>query len=115
MEVQSNGITQAAAEYIPSQEKFLTPSHVISQGFGNFLSDKEVTRRHSISLIDRTPPPNSLAADILGRSTSVAAAKSLLSQLSDMQESLSEFNSCLSSSSSDESGEDLKNNTRVSP
>ena len=69
-------------------------------------------------MIDRTPPPKSLAAEILGRSTSLAAAKSLLTEIADLQDSLSEFNSCkssssCSSSSSDEGGDDLKDNSKV--
>ena len=87
-------------------------------GLDNFSSDQETVRRFSLSLLDRTPPPNSLAADILGSSNlNLGAAKSLLSKISDMQETLSDFNSCAesfqdSSSSSDES-EPLKQITNI--
>ena len=62
--------------------------------FDSFPSDREVIRRHSLSLVDRTPPDNSLAAYILGKSHGFASARSLLSQIADIQESLSDFNSC---------------------
>ena len=83
-----------------------------------FPSDKEVIRRHSISLIDRTLPPNSIAADILGKHSSLTAAKTLLAQITDMKESLSDFNSCVesptgTSCSSDECEEDLRNKNVV--
>ena len=100
------------------QERFQSSSQVMTTGFNGFLSNQEVTRRHSISLIDRTPPPRSLAAEILGGSTSLAATKSLLTQIHDLQDSLSDFNSCkespsCSSSSSDEGGGDLKDSSKV--
>ena len=100
------------------QERFQSSSQAAATGFNGFLSNHEVTRRHSISLVDRSPPPRSLAAEILGRSTSLETAKSLLTQIADLQDSLSEFNSCKesassSSSSSDEGGEDLKDNSKV--
>ena len=68
-------------------------------------------------MIDRTPPPNSIAADILGKHSSLTAAKTLLAQITDMKESLSDFNSCVesppgTSCSSDESEEDLRNKVK---
>ena len=87
--------------------------HRVFTGFESFPSDKEVIRRHSISLTDRTPPPNSIAADILGKHSTLTAAKTILAQIADMKESLSDFNSCVesppgSSSSSDDNDDDLK-------
>ena len=85
----------------------------------NFPSDKDVVRRHSLSLLDRTPPPKSLAADILGTSFSLGAAKSFLTQIADIQDSLSEFNSCnesfheSSNESSDDNEAELEIDTRI--
>ena len=112
-ELMSSDIVPATGENSQHQERFQS-----QVDFRGFLSNQEVTRRHSISLIDRTPPPKSLAAEILGRSTSLTAAKSLLTEIADLQDSLSEFNSCkssssCSSSSSDEGGDDLKDNSKV--
>ena len=95
------------------QEKFNFLLQPTFTGLGRFPSDREVVRRHSISIIDRSPPPNSLAADILERSQNVA--KSLFNQLADMQESLSDFNSCAEFSaesvcSSDDCDDSLKKN-----
>ena len=78
-----------------------------------FCSKEDLVRRHSISLIDRTPPPNSLSADILGFNPPMlsAKAKELFSSISEIHDSLSDFNSCLDSSgasSSSEQAEDLK-------
>ena len=78
-----------------------------------FCSREELVRRHSISLVDRSPPPNSLSADILGLKPPIltAKAKGLLSSLSEIHDSLSDFNSCLESSGSCSSSEqevDLK-------
>ena len=85
---------------------------------GKFPSDKEVIRRHSISLTDRTPPPNSIAAEIIGKPSSLTAAKSLLAQIADLKESLSDFNSCAeslpeSSTTSDDTSDDLEEKTEV--
>ena len=74
--------------------------------------DPEFVRRHSISLTDRTPPGNSLAADILGKN--VLGKMSLMSSIKDLQDVLSDFNSCnstLYSSSSESESPDLKNKT----
>ena len=82
--------------------------------FFNLPSNNDVARRYSLSL-DRSPPPNSLAADILGKSQnfSLGAAQSLLSQIADMKDSLSDFNSCAeefsdSSSNSNDCDRDLE-------
>ena len=72
------------------------------------LANNELVRRHSRSL--RSPPPGSLAADILQASSSVTPhfdkAKSLLVNLKEMTNRLSEFESCRSSGSSSSSSED---------
>ena len=69
------------------------------------LADIDLVRRNSLSL--RSPPPESLAAEILLSSITVtphfARAKSLLSEVKDMAARLSEFESCNSSSSDNES------------
>ena len=75
----------------------------------DFPSNSALVRRHSLSLMDRTPPPNSIAADILGSNLSFQAAKALWTKIAEVQDSLSDFKSCVSSgSSSDESADDLK-------
>ena len=62
-----------------------------------------VVRRHSVSLTNRTPPRHSLAADILGSRPKLGITSTLMSSIADLQDQLSEFNSCQSSpSSSDE-------------
>ena len=79
-------------------------------------TDDHFVRRHSISLSGRTPPRNSIAADILAKpSHNLNSNKSLLTSIKDLQEALSDFNSCNStldsSASSDCTSEthDLKN------
>ena len=73
---------------------------------------EQFVRRHSLSLTKRTPPRNSLAADILGtpqlqQQSNQLASKSLMNSIKDIQEVLSDFKSC-NSSSSDEALENLK-------
>ena len=84
-------------------------------------TDDNFVRRHSISLSGRTPPRNSIAAEILANpSQHLISNKSLLTSIKDMKEALSDFNSCNStldsSSSSDCASEthDLKNSNSVS-
>ena len=61
-----------------------------------------VVRRHSLSLYDRTPPRDSLAAEILGSQTpSLLRTESILNEMRTVSEHLSDFGSCLSMSSSD--------------
>ena len=78
-------------------------------------SNEVVVRRHSISLLNRTPPKNSLAADILERSLSKSASKqtsAIWNSIKDIKEALSDVdtqcfntaNSTLSISSSEEDG-----------
>ena len=57
-------------------------------------------RRHSLSL--RTPPPGSLAAEILDHQTNSATphftvAKTLLNNLTELTSKISDFESCVSS------------------
>ena len=86
----------------------------------NEETDEKVVRRHSLSLMRRTPPKDSLAAEILGTNNFQAKnkethmSKSIMDSIRDMQEVLSDFNSCQSTlddstSSSNESSDDLKN------
>ena len=68
-----------------------------------FDSRETLVRRHSISTIDRTPPPKSLAADLLGLglpSATLMSTRSIFSNISQIQDSLSDFNSCLESEES---------------
>ena len=91
-------------------------------GFDEFPSSSQLVRRYSLSLLDRSPPENSLASDILGKSPSLtaAASKSCMARIKNLQDSLSDFNSGVespggvsiesSSSSDDESENTLKEN-----
>ena len=68
-------------------------------------TEEKLVRRNSLSC--RTPPPGSIAAEILGSPSfpirgTLDKTKSLLSDLRQMSEQLSEFGSCVSSSSSSE-------------
>ena len=69
-------------------------------------------------MTDRTPPSNSIAAEIIGKPSSLTAAKTLLAQIADLKESLSDFNSCAeslpeSSTTSDDTSDDLEEKTEV--
>ena len=74
--------------------------------FPRFSSREDLVRRHSLSSMNRSPPPDSLIADILCLNrpslTLKESSRSIMSNISQIQESLSDFNSCLESSSSDE-------------
>ena len=65
------------------------------------LNNEDLARRFSISL--RSPPSGSLAAEIIQSSTSTTPmfgrAESLISELKEMTSKLSDFESCISSSS----------------
>ena len=65
------------------------------------LENEDLARRFSLSL--RSPPEGSLAAEIIQASTSAtprfARAESLISELKEMTSKLSDFESCISSSS----------------
>ena len=73
---------------------------------------EDLARRHSLSLLNRTPPKGSLAEDLLGlpkyRNRNLS---SLSDNIKDLAETLSDFNSCLSSSPSEAS--DGENKKRV--
>ena len=58
---------------------------------------EDLARRRSLSLLNRTPPPGSLAADLLG-SNLPRMSESIMSSIRDIKESLSDFNSCISDS-----------------
>ena len=68
----------------------------------DFSSGSELVRRYSLSLKDR-PPACSLAADIL------STRQSLLSEMRELTDQLSEFGSCVSDISGDEVDGDEKN------
>lgn len=98
------------SEYFVAQDPFQFTTQPGFLSNDDFSSRAQLVRRHSISLIDRSPPNNSLAADILGMQSSLARApsKTLLSSITNLTETLSEFNSCAESfgESSSSSGED---------
>ena len=66
-------------------------------------ADEEFVRRHSLSL--RTPPPGSLAKEILS-SSNFTKTKNLLNEMKLVSDALSDFNSCMSSLSASSAGED---------
>ena len=83
---------------------------------GDIASTCQLVRRHSLSVIDRSPPKDSLAAELLAsRNLTRITSKSIMADIADIQGSLSEFNSCIesdeesSSTSENEVNKDLKN------
>jgi hypothetical protein len=69
-------------------------------------STSTLIRRHSISLLERTPPMGSLAAELLVTTTprhDLSRTNSMINELRSMAENLSDFGSCLSDSSGDDS------------
>jgi hypothetical protein len=77
-----------------------------------FPSNEYVARGHSLSVIDRTPPGGSIAAEILQPGTlrpEFLRTKSVLNELKDLTERLSDFGSCVSSSSDDSEQENIEN------
>ena len=76
----------------------------------DFPSRDQVIRRHSLSLHDRSPPPHSLASELLVRSPSRATNQTIMDRIQNLRDSLSDFNSCLeySGDSSDEAESNLK-------
>ena len=122
-----NPDTNSGANLDPATESvegvdnsFIVPriiSPLASPTWPTFEADA-LARRHSLSLLNRTPPRDSLAAELLGNNIarrhsvssprdSLAAdllgnnipsiAKSVMSSIKDITESLSDFNSCMSS------------------
>ena len=57
---------------------------------------RDLARRHSLSLLDRTPPRNSLAEELLNFDKLRANTSNLMTNIKGITESLSDFNSCLS-------------------
>ena len=73
------------------------------------LEPGDLARRHSLSLLNRTPPPGSLSAELLsipGPLTKKASTNQVtLAAVKDIMESLSDFNSCRSYPSSSDSSD----------
>ena len=64
----------------------------------SFLSAPQLVRRHSLSILDRSPPPNSLAAQLLASSNLTRiSSKTILSDIANIRDSISDFNSCIES------------------
>ena len=97
----------------------LTPYQMFERD--RFPQDAELVRRHSLSIIDRSPPPHSLAAEILcSRRLSSTIKTNIMASIADIQESLSDFNSCVESSgegsvSSDDDCDTLKVDKKGEP
>ena len=78
-------------------------------------TDVEFIRRHSLSL--RSPPPGSLAQEIMLSSQSFLKTKNLLDEIKSVSDVLTDFNSCVSSlsaSSNDEDGDQEKSESAFS-
>ena len=78
-------------------------SALLNDSYQYSLSNSELVRRHSLSL--RSPPKGSIADEILGSakakdSPSLERTRSLLAEVKDLQEQLSDFASCKESSDS---------------
>ena len=85
-----------------SSPRILTPYQLFERD--RFAGNQELVRRHSVSIIDRAPPPaDSLAAVILANN--LAVRSSLLSSIADMKDSLSDFNSCVESQSTSDTSD----------
>ena len=67
---------------------------------------ESLVRRHSISLLNRTPPKGSLAEDILMTTPLFAKTQSIMDSINDIKETLSDFASCQSTRSTSSSEED---------
>ena len=110
------GDVPAAFQY-GATSPHLTPSKEVDDNLGRSFSDnnlpslisplasptwptfqtEDLVRRHSISLLNRTPPKDSLAAELLGLPDASSVNKKSLSSIKDIQENLSNFISCVSS------------------
>ena len=92
-----------------------------STGVYHESSTSQLVRRHSLSLLDRSPPPNSLAAELLASSKLTRiSSKAIMSDIADIRGSLSDFTSCIESTEDDSShsnddGDNLKQKDIVSP
>ena len=92
-----------------SKPEYFSSSSTANMFRDSFTYNRDLVKRHSLSIIDRSLPVNSLASEILASSTfGRLAGKSILSNIADIQETLSDFNSCVESlgESSSNSGDD---------
>ena len=71
-----------------------------------FQSSENLVSRHSISLMNRTPPKLSLAADILGSLQSANKTRLIVEDLKELTDKLSDFNSCVSDFSENSTGDE---------
>ena len=98
---------------VPSLLSPMTPN-TFSQNYSetpdiNLLSDEDLVRRNSLSL--RSPPPGSLASDILSTGTEnrhYTEAKTILTNLKEMADRFSDFASCQSFSDDTDSSSEKK-------
>ena len=97
-------VEEASQESITTTSSF-SNSSMPSLTESDFSSASAVVRRYSLSLSER-PPACSIAADILN------SRSSLLSEIRDLNEQLSEFGSCLSSDYSDDEVKNDKTKNR---
>ena len=102
-------------QLLKATESSSVPGSVNSQSV-QITADSDVenlARRHSLSLLNRTPPKGSLAADLLGSGPRINLQKTnkMMEELKSMSYRLSDFGSCVSSSaSSDENNSVGKDN-----
>ena len=82
------------------------PGSTTNSRRASFTSTWDLVGRHSKSLYNRTPEPNSLAADLLAAPSLKSAKSALLKDIADLTESLSDFNSCVESATDVSSSSD---------
>ena len=96
----------SSVEVSPTQFSAGSLTHIIGdQSFLPTENDEAFLRRHSLSL--RTPPHGSLAKDILYSAPSFLKTRNILSEIKQMSEHLSDFGSCVSSTSASEEENDV--------
>ena len=108
--VPENSLTLATPPQIEIREHLITdnvPSHALPNPISPMASPQwptfereELARRHSLSLLDRTPHKGSLADELLEPIVKQPKTQELMDNLRKLTETLSDFNSCISSSES---------------
>ena len=110
----SSGQVMVRSSFSTAKEVF--EELIVGQNLLSQPTNQEVARRHSISIINRTPPRNSVAHELLSPhliKDQLQRVQSAMKDLKDLNDKLSDFGSCVSnqsSSSNEESEEDTTPN-----
>ena len=83
------------ATALPS-ENVINISPLVSHSMTPFwptLEGADLAKRHRLSLLDRSPPPGTLSAELLGPSKNATRRNSVLSDVKYITETLSDVNS----------------------